>query len=167
MILISKHFPFINHYSIRKNYFLPYRNIVVLGIGANIKNCVKTFENLFVTLYNNSNLFLHSTSIIYKNKAFGYVDQPDFYNSSIVFLTNLCLREVFSYIFYLERKFGRRRIREFKNAQRTLDIDLIFFNNLKINYKHLTLPHKDYKNRMSVLLPLRAQVNFLFNREVA
>jgi 2-amino-4-hydroxy-6-hydroxymethyldihydropteridine diphosphokinase len=48
-----------------------------------------------------------------------------------------------------------RRKRSFKDAPRTLDIDIIFFNTLSIDTKTLTIPHKGYKQRESVLIPLK------------
>ncbi len=155
MNLFAKHFPYV-----QKN-FKSYANIVVWGIGANIGNCIKTFEKLFTTLANNPNIQIHSTAYIYKNPAFGYKFQPDFYNTTIVFSTTLCVRAIFSLMFYFERKFGRGRIRDFKNAPRKLDIDLIFYANKHINSKHMILPHKDYHNRDSVLLPLKFQLGLV------
>ncbi len=155
MNLYTKYFPYI-----QKN-FKSYANIVVWGIGANIGNCIKTFNNLFKTLINNPFIKIHSTSNIYKNPAFGYEKQPDFYNTTIIFSTSLCVKAIFSLMFYLERKFGRKRIRDFKNAPRTLDIDLIFYANKHVYFNHMKLPHIDYNNRKSVLLPLKFQLGLL------
>lgn len=137
-----------------------FKNMFLLGIGANLKNCIKTFENLFKLLKKHPLFFICSTSFIFKNKAFGFVEQPDFYNSTMILQTNLNLNQVFSFLFYVERKFGRNRKRAFKNSPRTLDIDLIFFNDLKIKFKHLILPHSEFKNRLSVLVPLRFQIEY-------
>lgn len=155
MKLFTQHFPHIQHNS------KEYNNIVVWGIGGNIGNCLKTFENLFQSLRHNSKIRLYSTSYIYKNPAFGYTTQPNFYNATITFTTNLCLRHIFTLMFYLERKFGRDRIRAFKNAPRTLDIDLIFFGNKRFRAKHLHIPHQDYHNRQSVLYPLTFQLGIV------
>lgn len=153
MFISSKYFP----YSLYNKTY-SYKNLVTIGIGGNLKNCVNTFNLLFTRMKNNTCLRIHNSSIIYKNKAFGYTHQPDFYNATIIFSTNLYLRAVFSLMFYYERLFGRKRKREFKNAPRVLDIDIIFFNDIKVRLNHLYLPHKDYKNRLSVLLPLLTQL---------
>jgi 2-amino-4-hydroxy-6-hydroxymethyldihydropteridine diphosphokinase len=47
-----------------------------------------------------------------------------------------------------------KRTRSFKDAPRTLDIDIIFFANKKINTKQLTIPHKNWSQRESVVIPL-------------
>jgi len=55
-------------------------------------------------------------------------------------------------VLWIEKRFGRKR--SFKNAPRTLDMDIIFFENLIIYNKQLAVPHPEYKNRASVLLPM-------------
>jgi 2-amino-4-hydroxy-6-hydroxymethyldihydropteridine diphosphokinase len=52
----------------------------------------------------------------------------------------------------LEKIFRRKR--SFKNAPRTLDIDIIFFNNIKIANKKLIVPHKAWTKRESVIIPM-------------
>ena len=46
-------------------------------------------------------------------------------------------------------------MRDIRWGDRTLDIDIIFFGNLKINEPDLTVPHKDYQNRDFVKIPLK------------
>ncbi len=132
-------------------------NVFTIGIGANIGNCIKTFESLFYWFKKHQNFHIISSSPIFKNPAFGYKNQADFYNATITLQTTLSLREVFSILFYLERKFKRARKRVFKNAPRTLDIDLLFFNQIKIQYPHLKIPHPYWKQRESVIIPLMLQ----------
>ena len=132
-------------------------NTFTIGIGSNKGQSFRIFNQLFLWLARHRSFTILSTSPIYQNPAFGYTPQSDFYNATLTLQTPLSLREVFGIIFYLERKFARPRIREFKNAPRTLDIDLIFFNHLKLNYPHLKLPHPYWKQRESVIIPLVLQ----------
>lgn len=148
MLLKSKHFPYLCGIN---NSF---KNVVVIGIGANISDCIRTFDSLFDKVRRNIRFFIQSTSIIYKNKAFGLADQPDFYNATMILFTNLSVRDVFSYMFYLERYFGRGRMRYIKNGPRKLDLDLIFFNGVRVRLGHMIVPHKEWRNRISVVLPL-------------
>ena len=53
----------------------------------------------------------------------------------------------------LEVRYGRKR--SFQDAPITLDIDIIFFDNKKINTKKLIIPHKDWASRESVIIPLK------------
>lgn len=105
----------------------------------------------------NKNFKIIDTSPIYVNPPFGFKDQNDFYNATMTFSTTLCIIELFSLVFYLERKFGRARKREFKNSPRTLDLDIIFFNDLKLNHSYLKIPHPYWNHRDSVLIPLFMQ----------
>lgn len=144
-----------------KNYPLKIKNnnqskkkyTVTIGIGGNIGNSKMVFNKLFLKLQNNKNIDLIETSPILKNPPFGYLNQNYFYNAIIQLKTDYKSKTFFHYIMRLEKRF--KRVRSFKDAPRTLDIDIIFFNNEKINNSYLTVPHIDYKNRDSVLIPLK------------
>ena len=53
----------------------------------------------------------------------------------------------------LEKRCGRKR--SFQDTPKTLNIDIIFFDNTKINTKKLIIPHIDWANRESVIIPLK------------
>ncbi|RDU65174.1 2-amino-4-hydroxy-6-hydroxymethyldihydropteridine diphosphokinase [Helicobacter sp. MIT 14-3879] len=139
---------------------LKHKNLVIISIGANLKNPINTFIRLFRKLYKNNNINIISTSPIYKNPPFGYKKQNDFYNATMLISTKLYLLEFYRLIFYLERIFGRNRIRAFKNAPRILDIDILFFNDSFIRSKKLNIPHLHWQERESILIPLIYQVNY-------
>lgn len=132
-------------------------NQVLLGIGGNVGDCVRRFELLFLKIDRDMRFKVLSTSPIYRNPAFGYRPQCDFYNATMQIATDCGIIEVFRMVFYWERYFGRVRKREFKNAPRTLDIDLIFFNEAKVIRPYLQIPHPFWEERESVLLPLTLQ----------
>lgn len=132
-------------------------NTVTLGIGGNIGNCTKRFECLYQWFKKNRNLKILGSSPIYINPPFGYLDQQNYYNATLTLSTCLSLTRFFSLIFYLERRFGRPKQRSFKNSPRTLDIDIIFFNNLVLNQSYLRVPHLKWSQRESVLIPLFLQ----------
>ena len=129
---------------------------VFLGIGGNIGDVKKRFNKLFIALQNDKRFDIIQTSPLLKNPPFGYIKQNDFLNGVIRIKTNLppfvLLKEMQRY----ENRF--KRVRSFKNAPRTLDIDIIFIrkNNKEIymNNPILTLPHYGYKDRKSVQIPL-------------
>lgn len=144
-------FPYVNPQKKR------FKNKAMLGIGGNIGDCLHRFESLFRKIALDSRFTILSTSPIYRNPAFGYEQQEDFYNATIEISTHCGVLEVFRMIFYWERHFGRGRKREFKNAPRTLDIDLLWFNHLVCNFPNLSLPHPFWHTRESVLIPLQFQ----------
>lgn len=152
-IICNKYFP-------SKKTDSTIHNLVLLSLGANLNNPIKTFMSLFRSFRNNKNISILSTSPIYKNPPFGFKNQNMFYNVTILLSTRLYLLELYKLIFYLERRFGRARKRAFKNAPRSLDIDIIFFNNLFLRSKKLNIPHLHWQERNSVLIPLLYQVNY-------
>jgi 2-amino-4-hydroxy-6-hydroxymethyldihydropteridine diphosphokinase len=127
-------------------------NTVTIGIGGNIGDMQQRFKKLFLMLLKDSRFTIIQTSPILKNPPFGYLDQDNFLNALIVLKTNLWAHHCLKIFQRYEHRF--KRTRSFKDAPRTLDIDIIFFNRLKINTKNLIIPHKDYQNRDSVLIPL-------------
>lgn len=95
---------------------------------------------------------LLATSLILKNPPFGYTNQDDFFNSIIVLQTNMRPKQLLDYLLRVEKKFQRKR--SFADAPRTLDLDIVFFNNEIINTPTLCIPHHGWGKRESVLIPL-------------
>ena len=125
---------------------------VTIGIGGNIGNTKRIFDKLILCLKKDSRFILLMTSPLLQNPFFGFLEQSDFLNGIIALKTNLAPNEFLKNMQRLEKRFGRKR--SFQDAPRTLDIDIIFFNNKKINTKDLIVPHKDWANRESVIIPL-------------
>jgi 2-amino-4-hydroxy-6-hydroxymethyldihydropteridine diphosphokinase len=125
---------------------------VLLGIGGNIGDVVRRFEHLFYYLKRSSLVRVIETAPILKNPPFGYIDQGDFYNSLMRIETLLTPKALLRYVLRVEKLFGRKRL--FKDGPRTLDIDIIFYENVKMETKELTLPHPGWRERESVLIPL-------------
>ena len=140
-------FPYKNSKQSSKN------NQVTIGIGGNIGDTRKIFKKLFLVLQQDNRFFIEKTTPILQNPPFGYLEQNDFFNALIVLRTDLGAFECLRAFQHYENKFKRKR--SFKDAPRTLDIDIIFFNRQKINTKDLIVPHQGYKNRQSVLIPLK------------
>lgn len=170
LLYTPKHFPKNNAFSltrkIPKSRFIrppsPYdlfknnsklKSYTLLGIGSNQGDSLTIFWKLFLRLKKKNAIIAYSPFL--KNPAFGYTQQADFYNGIVWIKTQLCCANFFSFCFYLERIFGRKRKREFKNAPRTLDLDILGFKNKTIRFKHLCIPHKEWANRPSVTIPLK------------
>jgi len=127
-------------------------NFVVVGIGGNIGNTKRIFQKLFKALQSDSRFFIYQTSPLLQNPPFGFLDQKDFLNGVIVLQTNLSPKETLRQLQKYELRFRRKR--SFKDAPRTLDIDIIFYNKLNLKSEILTIPHPNYSERESVLIPL-------------
>ncbi len=145
-LIFTQHFPYNTKCKNVKKYK------ALLGIGGNIGNVLRRFEYLYWYFKRSSFVHIVETAPILKNPPFGYVEQGDFYNSLILVETNLTPRELLRYVLGVEKIFGRKRL--FKDGPRTLDIDIIFYENVRMETKSLTLPHPGWMKRSSVLIPL-------------
>ncbi len=128
------------------------RHRALLGIGGNVGNVPRRFKKLLQTLKNNPRIRVIQSTPILKNPPFGYVEQSDFFNSLLVIDTSLSPKALLYTLLYLEKRFKRKRT--FKNAPRTLDIDIIFYDDIVMQSKDLTIPHPHWFERESVLIPL-------------
>ena len=145
-LLFTKHYPYATKSS------KVYKDKVLLGIGGNIGDTLRRFEHLFFYLRKSKFLEIIESAPILKNPPFGYVEQGDFYNSLLLVETNLTPMNLLRYLLRVEKLYGRKRL--FKDGPRTLDIDIIFYENVKMQSKTLTLPHPSWMKRTSVLIPL-------------
>ncbi|MBP7741925.1 MAG: 2-amino-4-hydroxy-6-hydroxymethyldihydropteridine diphosphokinase [Aliarcobacter sp.] len=129
------------------------KHTVTIGIGGNIGNTKRIFDKLILCLKEDARFTLLMTSPLLKNPPFGFLKQSDFLNGIITLQTNLCPNAFLKAMQRYEIKFGRKR--SFQDAPRTLDIDIIFFDDKKINRKNLIIPHKNWASRESVIIPLK------------
>ena len=135
------------------NYNSTKKYRVTVGIGGNIGNTKNLFDKLILCLKKDARFTLLMTSPLLRNPPFGFLQQSDFLNGIITLQTNLCPNAFLKAMQRYEIKFGRKR--SFQDAPRTLDIDIIFFDNKKINTENLIIPHKNWANRESVIIPLK------------
>ncbi|CAA6799552.1 MAG: 2-amino-4-hydroxy-6-hydroxymethyldihydropteridinepyrophosphokinase (EC [uncultured Sulfurovum sp.] len=145
-LIFQKNYPFLSKKKSRK----PFQ--ATLGIGGNIGDVSRRFNHLFNHLKRSPFVDIIETSPILKNPPFGYLEQDDFHNSLIIVKTCLQPKALLRYILHVEKKFGRKR--SFTDAPRTLDIDLIFYEQVQMSSKELTVPHPSWKSRTSVIIPL-------------
>jgi len=91
-------------------------------------------------------------SSFYETAAWGKTDQPDFLNKALEVETELDAVEVLRGILEIEHMLGRERSEKW--GQRTLDIDILFFNNEVIDLEELKVPHPYLQDRRFTLTPL-------------
>jgi 2-amino-4-hydroxy-6-hydroxymethyldihydropteridine diphosphokinase len=128
-------------------------NMALIGVGGNLGSVKIRFKKLLLSLKNNPHLRVIKTAPILKNPPFGYKNQPFFLNTLLLVDTPLSPFSLLSRLLYIEKRFKRER--RFKNAPRTLDLDIIFYEDKKISTKKLTIPHPFWSKRESVIIPLR------------
>ena len=126
-------------------------NIIIFSTGSNIGN------RLSHLLYAEKEISLKigeisKISSVYKSKAWGKTKQEDFLNQVIEVRTNFNALKCLNIIQKIET--DRFRVRNEHWGPRTLDIDILFFNNEIINLPNLIIPHPFIEKRIFVLLPL-------------
>jgi 2-amino-4-hydroxy-6-hydroxymethyldihydropteridine diphosphokinase len=89
---------------------------------------------------------------LYLSEAVGHTDQSNFYNTAVSGNTGLPPTAFLAYLKAIERKIGRTPT--FHHGPREIDIDIIFYGDLKLETATLTIPHPDFVNRDFVLQPL-------------
>ena len=140
------------HFGCSKKSTTLHRFTATIGIGGNVGDVKRRFEHFFIFFKKDKRVELVKTSLILKNPPFGYEDQNDFFNSVIILKTSMKAKSFLDYLLRVEKKFARKR--SFANAPRTLDLDIIFFDNIVINTPKLQIPHKSWFKRNSVVIPL-------------
>lgn len=145
-LYFSKNFP--RKYR-KKNYF---KHQAIIGLGGNVGNVFKRFDSVFRYFLKDRRFHILQTSPILKNPPFGYLEQDDFLNAILVLQTSLSPKELLKNLLRIEKL--QKRKRSFKNASRSIDLDIIFFDTLQIKTKILTIPHPKWKERLSVTIPL-------------
>jgi 2-amino-4-hydroxy-6-hydroxymethyldihydropteridine diphosphokinase len=124
-----------------------------ISIGSNLGNRINNIEKTKFELEQNTIQVLESSSN-YKTKSWPDPSKPYFLNVVIKIKTNLTPLRLLKICNSVEMKLGR--IRSEKNAPRTCDIDIIDYDQKKLNDKinKLILPHPRMNKRNFVLLPL-------------
>jgi 2-amino-4-hydroxy-6-hydroxymethyldihydropteridine diphosphokinase len=126
-------------------------NSVYLLLGSNLGNS-KTQLSKAIIQVNKLVGPVARQSSLYVTAAWGNKSQPDFLNQVIIAKTNLPAVELMQTILGIEEKMGR--VRTVKNAPRTIDIDILFFNKDVVDQPGLLIPHPEIQNRRFVLIPL-------------
>jgi len=91
-------------------------------------------------------------SSVYETAAWGLRDQPDFYNQVLLVNTLLTAAQLIDKLLWIEEQMGRKR--NIKMGPRTIDIDILLFNDEIIHQPHLTIPHERLHERRFALMPL-------------
>lgn len=91
-------------------------------------------------------------SSVYKTKAWGKNDQPDFLNQVLEISYRGTPQQLLNQVLNIEKEMGR--VRETKWGPRVIDIDILFFGNEVIDEPALKIPHPEIQNRKFTLVPL-------------
>jgi 2-amino-4-hydroxy-6-hydroxymethyldihydropteridine diphosphokinase len=125
-------------------------NKVYLLLGSNLGDRTGTLDKAKKDLSELGHI--SGISSLYETQAWGHREQPNFFNQVIVLETGLSAEDLLKKNLEIEIKLGR--VREQKWAERTIDIDILYFNDEIIVTKALKIPHPQIHNRKFTLIPL-------------
>jgi 2-amino-4-hydroxy-6-hydroxymethyldihydropteridine diphosphokinase len=126
----------------------------VIALGGNVGDVRATFKTAIANICGMAQAMLLARSHDYATPPWGDEAQPRFINACIEIDTPLDPHALLHVLHKVEQKFGRDRAKERRWGPRTLDLDLIAYDNVSIDQVELTLPHPRLFERAFVLVPL-------------
>jgi 2-amino-4-hydroxy-6-hydroxymethyldihydropteridine diphosphokinase len=127
---------------------------VLVALGGNVGDVRATFGKAVANICGMTQAALLARSSDYLTPPWGNETQPPFINACIDIETSLDPHALLFTLHKIEKKFGRDRAVETHWGPRTLDLDLIAYDDVKIDKPELTLPHPRLFERAFVLVPL-------------
>ncbi|MBT3548854.1 MAG: 2-amino-4-hydroxy-6-hydroxymethyldihydropteridine diphosphokinase [Gammaproteobacteria bacterium] len=135
-------------------------NTVFIALGSNLNNPIYHLEKGIRDINHLSKTRVIKRSSLYKSKPIGPQNQPNYINAVIKVITHFEPISLLDVLQDIENKHHRKRIKRW--GPRTLDLDILIFNDLVINHERLVIPHPEIINREFVLVPLREITNHEF-----
>lgn len=125
--------------------------LAFIGIGANLGDARQAIKDAIVCLAQQVGITVLARSSLYRTAP---VDAggDDYYNAVVKVQTSFTAAQVLRICHHIEDQFGRER--PFRNAPRTLDLDLLLFGDEQHDDEHLTVPHPRLTERAFTLVPL-------------
>ena len=128
------------------------RHHAYIGFGSNLGDRLENCRNAIGALAALPPCSLLKTSSFYETSPVGLVDQPAFINGVVLLETDEDAHWLLRQMLEIEKTFGR--IRNLKWGPRSIDLDLLFFDDQIINTPELSVPHPSLHERRFVLEPL-------------
>jgi 2-amino-4-hydroxy-6-hydroxymethyldihydropteridine diphosphokinase len=126
----------------------------LLGLGGNVGDVRATLSEAIALFADGKDVTLIARSSDYRTPPWGVTDQPPFINLAIAVETRLSPRDLLTRALNVERALDRDRTRERRWGPRTIDIDLLAYDDVARDEPALTLPHPRLFERAFVLVPL-------------
>jgi 2-amino-4-hydroxy-6-hydroxymethyldihydropteridine diphosphokinase len=127
-------------------------NRIYLSLGSNLGDRKKNLEKAGMLLEELAGI-IAAKSAVYETEPWGFYSDLNFYNQAISLFSDLNPLQLLNILHEIERFCGRNTV-SMRNAPRTLDIDILFFNDEIKNTPELILPHPSLHLRRFVLVPL-------------
>lgn len=124
-----------------------------IGLGSNMGDRDAYLKHGVEEIQQCKDCKVMAVSEFINTKPYGVVEQPEFLNGCMKIETLFTPEELLEFLHEIERSVNR--VREGKWGPRTLDLDILFYDNKMVDSAELKIPHIDMQNREFVLYPLR------------
>ncbi len=144
--------------------------VVYLSLGSNVGDRVGFLQQTASILGADNGINIVSTSSFYESEPWQMNSENWFVNAIVQISTTYSPEELLDVCQKIENQLGRKRPESYTYQDRTIDIDILFYDNKIINTDRLTIPHRFFHRRAFTLVPMLeiAQdfVHPLFNKTV-
>jgi 2-amino-4-hydroxy-6-hydroxymethyldihydropteridine diphosphokinase len=133
-------------------------HIAFIGLGSNLEDPHSQLQRAFAALDELPSTRLIARSSLYRSAPLDCPDlpdlqvQPDFVNAVAKIETDLTPQALLKALLHIEHQHGRERT--YRNAPRTLDMDVLLYGDVQLHEHGLTIPHPQMHRRAFVLQPL-------------
>jgi len=131
---------------------------VYIGLGSNLDNPLIQVKSAIKEISLNKEIILEAVSGIYQSKALttqqdeDYPQQADYINAVVRVKTNYIPEVLLKVLQSIEQQ--HNRVKKYRWGPRSLDLDILLYDDLQLKTKTLTIPHVEIANRNFVLYPL-------------
>ncbi len=126
--------------------------IAYIALGSNLDDPIAHLQSALREIAELENVTIQKQSKFYRTKPIG-PEQPDIINAVIQISTDLAPYSLLKELQRIEIDHGRERIIRF--GARTLDLDILLYDDVKMDDENLTIPHPRMQDRNFVLIPLQ------------
>jgi 2-amino-4-hydroxy-6-hydroxymethyldihydropteridine diphosphokinase len=127
-------------------------NTAFLALGSNLGDRLANLKKAMEFLHNLSGVHVVNTSSIFETEPVGFHDQDSFLNMVVRVDTGLTPKELLQSCLKIEKEIGRKR--DIRWGPRTIDLDILLYNQENIETEELIIPHPRMHERAFVMIPL-------------
>ena len=128
--------------------------IVYLSLGSNLGDRVGYLQQATSLLNASEKINVVATSSFYESEPWQMNSENWFVNAVIQIATTLTPEELLNACQRIEKQLGRKRLSSEVYTDRTIDIDILFYDDLIIKTDRLVIPHRNFSKRAFVLVPM-------------
>ncbi|RFU66895.1 2-amino-4-hydroxy-6-hydroxymethyldihydropteridine diphosphokinase [Peribacillus saganii] len=128
------------------------KNIAYISLGSNIGDRVDFLRRAVSSLESDSEIKVTAISSLYETDPVGYTEQDCFLNAVVEINTSYKPEDLLERCLEIERLLGRKR--DLRWGPRTIDLDILLYNQENIESETLFVPHPRLEERAFVIIPL-------------